>query len=139
MKILYTVATGEIVMIGYFGSITPGSGQSVSEYDGDMPDNASFYTFDGGNLVRKNQEAIDELKAIAGFNVDLMTARFGQTFSGVAAVGLAPYLGAIQSYGAAKNFSGMNDFIGGLVALGKATQEQADQIIAIVEEQGIIL
>lgn len=84
-------------------------------------------------------ETLDASVYEARFNVDLMTARLGEEFTGVDAVALAPYLGAIQSYGKARNFVGMKEFINGLVALGNATQAQGVTMKSVVLEQGINL
>jgi hypothetical protein len=75
------------------------------------------------------------------FDINLMLGAMGLAFTGVDAVTLAPYLSAIQNYASApfRNFKGIKDFIAGLVALGKATQAQADTLTAIFAQQGILL
>lgn len=73
------------------------------------------------------------------FNIDLMTKRMGMVFTGISGINLAPYLEAFRSFGRARNFAGMKSFRDGLVALGKASQQDADNITSIVSEQGIDL
>lgn len=80
------------------------------------------------------------IKAIeAEFDVDKMTAGLGLKFTGIDAINLAPYLGVVQSYAKAKNFKDLKTFVGGLLALGKATQQQFDDIHSVISEQGIVL
>jgi hypothetical protein len=75
------------------------------------------------------------------FNVDAMLGAMGLAFTGADAVNLSPYLSAIQNYASSpfRNFKGIKDFIAGLVAMNKATQEQADILTGIFAEQGIDL
>lgn len=75
----------------------------------------------------------------SSFNIDVMTARMGEEFTGIDAINLSPYLEAFRSFGRARNFSGMKGFRDGLVAASKATADQANIITEIVNEQGIDL
>lgn len=83
-------------------------------------------------------ESSEEFKS-KKFNLDKMTHDMGVKFKGVDAVALAPYVGAVQSYAKARNFKDLKSFVAGLVSLGKATQEQADNIYGVFMDQGIDL
>ena len=139
MKLKYDLNTGEVLCMGAMPNL---SGDGVVDVSFDIPsDSLGYYTFNGTALVRKDQSVIDKMNAEQGFSVDAMLGAMGLAFTGVEAVNLAPYLSAIQNYASApfRNFKGIKDFVAGLVAMNKATQDQADAITEIFAQQGIIL
>ena len=84
-------------------------------------------------------ETLDKKVYESRFDIEKMTARFGDAFSGITAINLAPYLEAFRSYGRGRNFKGMKDFRDGLVALGKCTTQDAYAITSVISEQNIDL
>ncbi len=142
MKIKYKTQTGEIICMGDMPLLQAGNNEVVADVSFDIPSEPlNYFTFDGFNLIRKDQSVIDAMNAVNNFDVNLMLGAMGLTFTGADSVLLAPYLSAIQNYASApfRNFKGIKDFIAGLVLMGKATQGQADSLKAIFAQQGIDL
>jgi len=142
MKILYYTTSHEIVLMGYFDSLTPGAGQAVADYNGNMPDSIAFYTFDGTTLTRKSQPVIDQITASTNFNVALMAGGLAQAFDIPTQISLASQFAAINGYASAKAFYGtlsLKSYLDGLVTAGVFTADQKNTVVAVVAQQGIDL
>lgn len=103
----------------------------------DTPSEADIKTL--ADKISALPETLDKKVYESRFDIEKMTARFGDAFSGITAINLAPYLEAFRSYARGRNFKGMKDFRDGLVALGKCTTQDAYAITSVILEQGIDL
>lgn len=93
---------------------------------------------DDGGSISVSSEKVVKIKE-GNFDIELMTFRLGQEFTGSNAIALAPYLQAFRSLAQAKNFAGMKAFAQGMILDGKGTQQDAAKIREIILEQGINL
>ncbi len=120
----------------YFGSLTTNTKEAFDALTwNDTRDKPTW------SQVEAQDANVTKFTNEANFNVDKMLGAMGLAFTGADAVSLSPYLSAIQNYASSpfRNFKGIKDFLAGLVALGKATQDQANTITAIFAQQGIDL
>lgn len=138
----YRLSDKEILAMGATPNMKAGAGEEVSVIDAEIPKDAiSYYTFnrDDLKLEKKSKAKIDKIKAESEFNVQKLTSRLSESFTGGDAIDLAPYLRALERYTEVKKFKEIYQFGLGLVSKGKATQAQVEVIFGLFLEQGIDL
>lgn len=127
-------------------AVTPFKGFSFHSSDGSVigvsdTSPSQQQVSDAVSAVNSLPDILDKKALESKFDIDMMLGAMGLTFTGLDAVSLAPYLSAIQNAASVpfRNFKLIKDFIGGLVATSKATQQQADSLYQIFLQQGIDL
>lgn len=140
-QLKYTTADGEIVAMGSMPEMAAGHGEAVVTVTDEIPSNIAHYTFNGTELVKKDQSVIDQLTAEANFNTKIFFGRLIQEFSAerwyaLSKLGVGWTMDQLISY---PNWAGLKAYAGALIADGTITEADALIINATLLEQGINL
>lgn len=137
MKLKYIEETGELVCMGEFKDL-----EGAVEVSFPIPaEPLNHYTFNGTDLVRKEQSVIDTIEARLHFDLiefqgDLEVAVVSGSFSNPA---LRSEFGALNTYAANDDFEGMISYMNWLVSIGAAIENDVTTVKTILSEQGVII
>ena len=142
MKLKYATVTGEIICIGNISNLTAGPGETVVDVSLEMPaEPLNYFTFNGEELVRKNQSVIDAMLAIQNFSFKLLWGEIWSDALGVISntgkVELPPYAKTIEDMWNYPNRAGVYPYMQMLVAAGKGTSDDLAIIVSAFSQQGI--
>jgi hypothetical protein len=73
------------------------------------------------------------------FSFPILLSSINQKFTGLKAIQLAPYLGAIEGYCNVKNWAGLRAFADGMIAGDLLTQDDYKLFNSAMKEQGVDL
>lgn len=147
MKLKYNTQNFEIICMGSLPGLI---GDDVADVSFDIPSEPlNYFTFNGTDLVRKDQGIIDSMNALSNFNPELAIAKESIVFSASDLIRLMPVSYTINELIRFKNFwGGVSNGApyAGLKQLGQAlvmgnaiTQDDYDKLNDILKEQGIDL
>jgi hypothetical protein len=135
MRLKYDTVTGEVLAMGEMPNLEGG-------VDVDFPipsEPLNYFTFNGTELVRKEQSVIDGIKARINFNLVMFQGDLANALPSLSSPNLRWEFAALNTYATNKDFEGLAGYLGQLVALGAATQDDIDSVIFLLTKQGIVL
>jgi hypothetical protein len=134
MKLKYVEATGEIICMGEMPDL-----EGAVEVSFPIPSEPlNYFTFNGTELVRKEQSVIDAMLAIQNFDFKkLWGVVWAGALSPVGLVELPPYQSAIEAMWNYPNRSAIYPYMQALVAAGKGNASDLQIIIDAFAAQNI--
>ncbi len=146
MKLKYDVATEEIICMGEMPNLEAGEGEAVVDVDFKIPSEPlNYFTFNGAELVRKNQGVIDYISAKERFSYYIFSGMLNNALSFASIAKLGNHMRTLEGYCQWKNFiesdlgnsKNAKSFVDYLEGEGIATEEEAGAIRTAFLAQGI--
>lgn len=139
-RLKYTIADGEVLCMGAMPDLQAGAGERVVQVDFEIPEEPlTYFTFDGAELVRKDQTVIDKAEAERQFSTVVMRKRLFEILPTLSSISLRLEVGAMEAFGESRNFSGMKQYLEMIVSAGVATADDYSKIKAVIFEQNVDL
>ena len=146
MKLKYETASGEIKCMAATNDDLSEQGYTVADVEFSIPSEPlNYFTFNGAELVRKNQGVIDYISAKERFSYDIFSGMLNNALSFASIAKLGNHMRTLEGYCQWKNFiqsdlgnaKNAKSFVDYLEGEGIATEEEAGAIRTAFLAQGI--